>query len=186
VAVSIFVVFGLKIYVAPGDFIFINRIQDTGMNVLKFLSGEQKNSSLGQRFLMWDIALDVFKQQPLLGTGLGDFNLEIEQRIANKKTELAHAWPHAHNIYFNVLATSGISGFLTMIISLFIAPLRLVYRRDQTTDGPEFSHNFFIIFLAAFMLFGLSEDWFSRSTLVVAFVLCFAVYLPHSRRGTES
>lgn len=166
-------------YVPAGKYRFVDRINITGTNIAKYIQGENKNSSLGQRLMMWEISADIFKEHPFIGTGLGDFQGEVKARMERKETELSHAWPHAHNIYFNFLATTGLFGLLTLLL-VFGSPLTLLSKWSKDCSFVDLK--FLAVSILTFMMFGLTEDWFSRSVLVIAFVVSFVVFASASRQ----
>ena len=90
---------------------------------------DQIFQSLHQRLFMWDISKEIFLERPVLGSGLGNFQMAFEQ---NQPKTLLH-YPnlrelktitHApHNELFFQLAQGGIVGlgiFLFMFMVLFL------------------------------------------------------------------
>ena len=71
---GVIIVFTVVISVSCGD-IVQQRLDQSYTNIVSFMKGENLNSSIGQRFLMWDIAIKMFSKNPLLGSGLGDFRI---------------------------------------------------------------------------------------------------------------
>jgi len=78
--------------------------------------GETSNS---QRIEIWKASLESIKQRPLLGVGIGNFPVVLDQRIF-----LARAGSSAHNIYLNITAEMGI---LALVLTLWF--LWLVFRK---------------------------------------------------------
>ena len=76
IAAFLAVIVLLAMFTSIGDLIK----QRTGAaisEVTNFYVEDQYVSSLGTRLAMWDIAIDVWKRHPLLGTGPGDFDDEV-------------------------------------------------------------------------------------------------------------
>ncbi len=145
-------------------------------NVLLFTQGKSSNNSTGQRFVMWGVALDMFKANPWLGSGPGGFKDEAEQQITEKNVALVKAFPHAHSIYFEFLGTTGLLGFLTMITSFFIVP-GLVFRKALSgSEMQRLSASVGLVFLTCFALFGLTEYWLYRSPMLITYLLCLSVF----------
>jgi putative inorganic carbon (HCO3(-)) transporter len=71
---------------------------------LDFLSNDSSN--VYRRYL-WTLALQMFSQNPLLGTGLGSFGFSLPSH----STAGGYLVSHAHNIYLQLLAETGILGF---------------------------------------------------------------------------
>lgn len=166
--------------VPAGEFNLLSKIQATRDNLSHFLDGTEKNFSIGQRLMMWSIAYEIFQEHPLFGTGLGDFDLELAARINNNETDLAVVYPHAHSIFFSFLAISGGLGFVSLGLAFFGVPAFSVWRRIRAGRGHPFENKLFLVVLAAFFLFGLTETWTSRSVLLITYVIFFSVYIAPS------
>jgi len=148
-------------------------------NVESFFEGEDLNSSIGQRFLMWDIALDMFKQNPILGSGLGDFKNDSIVMMKSGETALKVEHSHAHNIFFESLATMGLLGMLSMIFALIIMPWSIFWSawkgaRNIATRRAAVS-GMLVVF--CFTVFGLSESWISRSPFIIVYCVSVFVFL---------
>lgn len=69
--------------------------------------GETSNS---HRIEIWKASLNSIKNRPLLGVGIGNFPVVLEQRIF-----LARAGSSAHNIYLHIAAEMGILALVTAV-----------------------------------------------------------------------
>ena len=72
------------------------------------------------RVPMWETAVYLFQKSPLLGIGVGNYELYIytykpKHEFKEKKTH-----SHAHNTYLELLAETGILGLLSFLAILFI------------------------------------------------------------------
>ena len=78
---------------------------------------DTKNQSNAERFLIWNSALHMFEDHPVLGVGLGQYKDNYQKKYISpeaKEPKLGHA----HNNFMQMLAESGIvgfAGFLTLI-----------------------------------------------------------------------
>jgi len=67
------------------------------------------NYAIVERLAHWQAAMNMARENPYLGVGLGNYEVAYDQyRLANWKFPLGHA----HNYYLNILAEAGIIGFL--------------------------------------------------------------------------
>lgn len=159
------------------------RWQQTVSDIQYFADGSDKNTSVGQRFLMWDIAWSSFREHPIIGSGLGDFGYEARRRVAGGETELDIIYSHAHNIYLEYLGMTGILGFAAMVLSLIVLPFHAFWRQWQAlspAEGfPALAGMGVVIFFA---LIGLSECWVARSPLVIMYVMCLSVFWSSCRQ----
>jgi O-antigen ligase len=152
-------------------------ISSTLENVSSFRRGENLNSSLGQRLLMWKISLDMFRDNPLLGSGLGGFRGEVERLQQENRTPLERAWPHAHSIYFEFLATTGLLGFLSMVACLFVVPAAIFMQSLSAQGMRRLSATAGLVFLACFAVFGLTECWLYRSPMLISYIVCLLIFI---------
>jgi O-antigen ligase len=91
------------------------------------------NYALIERQAHWQAALNMLSDQPWTGVGFSNYQPQYEQyRLLN--------WPmplgHAHNIYLNVAAETGLIGlglYLLLWISIFVVTFRAI-RRAQGID----------------------------------------------------
>ncbi len=157
------------IAMSPVSSLVGERVGEAVHEVTLFVSGERFDSSVGARLAMWDIALNVWQQHPVLGTGLGDFDQEIELRQSQGVYESIAVHGSAHNIYFQALATTGSIGFLVLCFALIIQPLKVFYCRshEQFTSASLGG----LMVIVAFALFGLTESWILRAPVVSIYLI---------------
>ena len=74
--------------------------------------GETSNS---QRIEIWKASLESIKERPLLGVGIGNFPVVLDQRIF-----LARAGSSAHNIYLHIATEMGILALITAVWFLWL------------------------------------------------------------------
>ena len=146
-----------------------DRISAATQEVELFVSGEKVNSSIGGRLAMWHIAVDVWKQHPIIGTGLGDFDGEIELRQERGMYETIQVFASVHNIYLQALSTTGVIGFLVLCFALFIQPLRIFYR--QFYEHVTLAKLGGMMVIVAFAIFGLTESWILRAPVISVYLI---------------
>lgn len=154
---------------SPARELLENRVGAAVHEVEAFVSGEKFDSSIGNRLAMWDIAVDVWQQHPVIGTGLGDFDLEIEQRQMQGIYESIKVFASVHNIYLQALATTGTVGFLILCFALVIQPLRLYYRAPGEKLSPARLGGIMVVL--AYAVFGLTESWILRAPVISVFLI---------------
>ena len=124
----------------------------------RFQAAGSDNASLS-RFIMWDRAFSIFKQNPFLGIGWYGF------RYKSGLSEFTGATSGCHNIYLELLCETGLIGFLIFIFamgsSLFctLKNINLTYSiNDETlkhlrrTLAVSFAIQFFVL------LYGLTGN----------------------------
>ena len=83
------------------------------------------------RVRIWEAALDVFRENPVSGVGLGDLGTELVGRVGFG----SGAQGHAHSVYLQTLATAGIMGAL----ALLLLALAVTRRTMRTLRAPLLS-----------------------------------------------
>ena len=97
------------------------RIMSIWIESLEYFATPNIQTSAGSRLHYWRISLDLFLQQPFLGTGAGSFRTWLVT-THDPLSEQAHY--HAHNEYITQLSEFGLIGlglFLAMISGVFKA-----------------------------------------------------------------
>ena len=125
------------------------------------------------RLALWDIAIDIWKEHPVIGTGPGDFKAD-QIRIQSEKNKYINMKPFdtAHNIFLNSLAITGVVGFLSIIFALVVLPIRYFLKEAKDSDLIRLSG---IMLISSFAVFGLTGDWVYRSPMISIFLIYLAV-----------
>jgi O-antigen ligase len=154
------------------------RFDEAATEVDRYYEEDRYVTSVGTRLAMWDIAIDVWKRHPILGTGPGDFDDEVMalQRSGDYRGMPVHN--STHNIYIQAMVGSGLFGLLALIFMLLIAPLRLLFNRLYTSDEGRLAG---IVTIATFTIYGLSESWTLRLPTISIFLVYMVVAVSHLR-----
>lgn len=104
---------GLTILVAVPEFPkILSRIN------LDFLSNDSSN--IYRRYL-WKLAEQTFTENPILGTGVGTFGFSLPSHTK----AAGYLVSHAHNIYLQILAETGLFGFISffgyIVLGMYVA-----------------------------------------------------------------
>ncbi|MEK7616027.1 MAG: O-antigen ligase family protein [Patescibacteria group bacterium] len=134
-------------------------------SILNF--GETSNAL---RIAIWKASLRSIVQHPLLGVGIGNFPVVLQQDI-----ELAKAGSSAHNVYLHVAAEIGIPALILFLWLLWI-PLRRAWELRSTlygsallimlpwiygyllTDAALFDERAFLIFAAVYGTLSINQS----------------------------
>jgi O-antigen ligase len=124
-----------------------------------------KWNSSNTRAAIWTCALEVWKTQPLLGTGIGDKNDELRKKYEEKNFWYALTTnKNTHNQYLDILMSMGIAGLIIFLICYFAYPFWIFYKRKQIFPV-------MIFLLLALCL--ITENMFGRyqGIVLLAFIL---------------
>lgn len=142
------------------------------------INGEN-HSSVGVRFDMWIDSLKIFIESPFIGTGISDFASHRKLLPRKQALKPKAEFGHAHSIYFNILATTGLLGFLGLIVFVFLLPLRFFLKIWQNTDSTKLKFYSLsgIVLISSFMVFGLTESWLSRNPFVRSYLIIMVLLM---------
>ncbi|MBL0703752.1 MAG: O-antigen ligase family protein [Sulfurospirillum sp.] len=159
---------------------------------------KQKVSSIGQRVVMWRVATELFKENPIFGTGYNTFYSEKNSLIERKKASGAITFAETsiskynqpHNEYLRALSETGILGFI-LLLGIFILPLlffinslrfKLKYVQKKRRDDFILINYLGIIVILLFMQFAMTEGILSRSIFATLYTLIIPVSMSMSHR----
>lgn len=172
----------------------VNRGVMQGIHDLQlYASNPGAGSSWGDRLNLWRNSLLLLQENPLLGTGLGDFQLDMKRLLKDgiARNPRIVAFTHAHSIYFDTLAKGGGLGFLATVTAYLILPFLAFLRGLRGVDEPwqRFYALSGVMLIAAFATFGLSEGLWTRNAFVNSYVICLVVLMAgmvNSREQSET
>lgn len=155
---------------------------ERGLNDLeRFAEDPAAETSWGIRLNLWRNSLLVFQEHPILGTGAGDFKLEMERMVEDGRSwnPYVEEFGHAHNIYFDALARAGIVGLVTIVLAILLFPLSYFYRGLRCAADPwsRFYAVGGVMLIAAFATFGLTEGLWSRNAFLNTYVIVLVVLM---------
>ena len=160
----------MVVALSPASDIVSNRWHKAVNDVVDYQSGEKIFTSVGVRLAMWDVAVDVWKNHPIIGTGPGDFDQEMQSDEVQNIYKNMPAFSSTHNIFIQSIATTGTIGFVILILALFVFPFRLFYsmREKGALNVASLSG---MVTLLAFAVFGLTESWILRAPMVSVYLI---------------
>jgi len=174
-------VFGTVVAVSPASHIISSGVHEASGNIEKFQSGEKRGTSVGSRLSMWLIAVDVWKKHPIIGTGPGDFDLEMQASKDQGLNKDLFVQSSAHNIYFQALATTGTIGFVMLGFALVVLPFWLFYLANKEKVNVAAVSG--MVAITAFAVFGLTESWMLRSPVIAVYVVYFVTLATSVRKS---
>ena len=147
-----------------------------------------KEANISWRFVLWERALYMFKQSPILGIGFARFNdVDFSSRLNDFSFERLHVFigypkivsffmdpkydfsnAHAHNSYLQYLAETGIVG-LGLLIFFWIFIFKKILKGYNTIKD-DFSKKVLLCSMGgiiALFTLALFENYFSAATVMM-------------------
>lgn len=113
-------------------------------------------STLNREWI-WQIALNVWKESPVTGTGLGKLILDYLPVV---QTRVDPWWPsHAHSLPLQILAETGLAGFLPFLALTITGAAALVRSYRRTPAGERMNSAAALAGLGALAVQGIFEDY---------------------------
>lgn len=150
-----------------------SRLSASIENTSSFYDNSNKKTSSGVRLSLWSIAVDGWKESPLMGKGVTQFyDYKMEHITKGSQPEYLQRFKHAHNEYVEILFTRGLIGislFTLLISSLIWFYLKQAKNSDTALTG--------LIITSGYLVFSLTESFFSLHTSLLYFLTINAVLI---------
>lgn len=131
----------------------------------------------GWRLEMWRAGWVVFKDNPVIGIGRGNYHEAVkpyvEQGLFDSKVADSG---HAHNAYIDILMARGLIGFVVFLGMLFY-PLYYFFRtRHLSHDTALFG----ILHIVGFAVFSITDaSTFIKGNFIAIYLVCMCVFFSH-------
>ncbi|RLD46869.1 MAG: hypothetical protein DRI86_01995 [Bacteroidetes bacterium] len=120
-----------------------------------------------QRLELWRNSIAVIKENPILGSGIGDIREATNQVLIKNKSSLAGSKLKSHNEFISALVSSGFLGLFFLLFSLFYPPIYL----------KKFRGSLYFYFFAIMLFSMLWEDTLGTMVGVTLYAFFNAVFL---------
>jgi O-antigen ligase len=143
-----------------------SRVDESHKDLVESIIGHHYDSNLGGRVAAMKVAREVFKEDPILGTGVGGnmpaFRSVLDSRYSELKPSI-YWYRHFHNQYAQVATELGLAGMLALAW-IFWALIREPDRRRETDAAT-------LVLATVFLLGFLGEPFFHKQITLVTFAL---------------
>ena len=163
----------VMVTLSPARDLIATRYVEAVNEVKMFSSGEKFDTSVGGRLALWDVAIKIWKENPVLGTGPGDYNDDLVGYQSHGLYPGIYVHDSVHNIYLQALASTGIVGLLVFIPVFIIFPLLYLYRVNDS--GRQLEKLSGLVLIVSVLIFGLTESWTLRSPFIAIYVIYLVV-----------
>ncbi len=165
--------------------IFRSRVDLVVTDVSSYLKGKTE-TNIGERFLMWKAALQMFLSNPLFGVGTGDYVLTMRSYIdRGEMPQFLLMFNQPHNIYLFALATNGLLGLASLLFIFYkVLTSSLPLLKAEGTER-------MLAFCAVattihYMTAGLTDSLFNIQILRYSFGFIIGVCVRKALRGRNA
>ncbi|WP_213989776.1 glycosyltransferase [Sodalis sp. dw_96] len=157
---------GLGVGMSYGKYIK-PKIEQTDTEIMLYQSGNDQ-SSLGSRFSLWYVGLNIFSQHPF-GNTAEERHVQAAEIIAhdpNNKTAMEYIDTHLHDELLEAASLQGIVGFLTVLFFyVYIVAQSLVKKNTPM-----------LLIGCCIIVYGLSDVLLISSESLLFFMVCIALF----------
>lgn len=151
---------------------FSSALRDRATSIVTSFYTEDEKGSTGTRIELWKGSLLIFKQHPLLGVGTGNYQFSIEELVREKKMKEPLVEMHAHNIFFQALATRGLIG-LAVTVGFIVALMK--WGTKEIHNSRQIGGYIIVLCTVLTIIGGLTENNIEYTRYLAAF--CFTIGL---------
>ncbi len=135
--------------------------------------GETSNR---ERLRIWRVTLNSVGERPLLGVGIGNFPVVLDQDVA-----LAKAGSSAHNIYLHIAAEIGIVGLAAALAALWVLLAKTYEHFLRQRDGLlAFYQGAALLYVPWVLLYSLTDIALFDERAFLLFVITSALLVSES------
>jgi O-antigen ligase len=142
------------------------RLEEARTELRDAIVDHRYESNLGGRIAAMKVAREIFRQDPLLGTGIGGNIPAFRRALDTRFKELKPAtywYPHFHNQYAQIATELGIVGLLALAW-IFWELIRTPHARPETDAAA-------LVLATVYLLGFLGEPFFHKQITLVMFAL---------------
>jgi O-antigen ligase len=144
-----------------------------------------QDRSIKTRQVLWDISIDLIREHPLLGAGMGDFSDEAQRRLEGRFVKTTS---DAHNVYLHILATRGLLGFIPFLLFWIVLAWQLL-ALERRLRAPSDSFDRHLVLgtvaaTAAILVGALTENNIDDSEVFISFLFLAGIALSAQWRNT--
>ncbi|MBO1927648.1 O-antigen ligase family protein [Thiomicrorhabdus sp. 6S2-11] len=152
---------------------FKQRVDIGKDDITHLFENNNAETSLGHRLISWYASIEIIKENPVLGVGIGDFAKEYEKIMSTQNVKY-WSTSNPHNQYLFTFTTSGIIGLLSLV-GIYLTIGYLTYQDYKTTPKNELNP-IKVGLLILFLIIPLAESYLWRSNTSLLLIL-FSAFL---------
>jgi O-antigen ligase len=163
--------------VASGMTPLSNRLADIFSNLSEITRDGDFSSSIGIRLALWNIAVDVWLQKPLIGYGAGKLPELISYHLISQYN-ISEDFGHFHNVFLNTLVEGGVLAFLGLV-AMIVIPLHAAFRvlTGPSGEAERFGAAVLVLLFTMFLITGLTNLAIRHDIMDAVFMIFLVVGL---------
>lgn len=128
---------------------------------------DSRLGSFGTRMELWKTGWNIFRENPLIGVGVGGFKPAAKANSERYRVNpFVHRFKYVHNQYLAALATRGLPGLL-LFLAVMLLPVYIALRSSNSAPECRLAR-MSLVFVCAVYLFGsLAEDHFEGKSAIM-------------------
>ncbi|TEA77877.1 O-antigen ligase family protein [Allopusillimonas ginsengisoli] len=152
------------------------RYNEALTDVQKFQKGNS-NTSIGNRFEMWEALTVIIPQKPWMGWSDTDYNAEKERLIkAQVLAPVAGRLANTHNMFLETWVHQGLLGLVTLA-ALLLATLLHFGRHLRCPDPFTQLHSIAgVALVSCYIIFGQTQIILGRNNTLLFFIITLSVF----------
>ncbi|MCA6059258.1 O-antigen ligase family protein [Thalassolituus sp. ST750PaO-4] len=139
-SLAVFTLLSTAVYYSPLQ----SGIDRAVKSVTSYVKGESNNqNSTGARLVLWETAICMAKEKPVFGIGTHQFRPASQDQSlgCDYDTGGGRYFVQAHSLYFNTLATMGLTGLTClMLFGFFLC-------RESLNVRPDYPHKYAVVII---------------------------------------
>jgi O-antigen ligase len=115
------------------------------------------NTSLGLRFAVWDVGIQLFLEKPIFGHGAGNLSGLIRQELLSEYG-ISRGFSHFHNVFINTAVEGGVVALAALLAAIclpVVIALRTLFRSDVETE--RFGATLLLLYFSMFVIAGMTN-----------------------------
>jgi O-antigen ligase len=128
----------------------------------------ENRNSITTRIQIWDTAITMIRENPILGIGLADFQRVYSETIPEKYFP-PYEWlvPEPHNLYFAFWLHLGLAGIIWLIYVLRYTILKLI----EAIKSNQWEAYWLSLSLLSIYIYGILDTPFWKNDLALLFIV---------------
>lgn len=163
-----------------------DRISHIALDLQSYQDNQDATSSLGSRFHLWRLSLDMVAQHPIMGWG----NFERYVAVTGVQDEVLIKYNHMHNDLLDAWVKRGLVGVVALV-GVYLVPAVIFYRQLKRHSGagqPIAARSAALagmMLVVATFVFGLTQSFLTHSSGVTMYVFLLVILWAQVRQAGD-